>query len=942
MRLPRILRNWVLAPLAIVVVSSVVVGSASGVDGVAGSQGVDTALPLTPSAFTESGRGAFANLKVTVNQTKGLANQAVSITWTGGEPTIVGPGRFGSNYLQILQCWGDDDGSVVENPGPPAEQCVQGAVLGSPGVSGVDLPGGFSASRLISRVGWDNFDASLGTVDPLTRNLFLPFRAVDGVKVPIPVNSSYRQDVPDSQFWLNPYFGITTTNEVVGAPTKLDGTGAELMEVLTGVQSSGLGCGQRSQRVPGAANKVPKCWIVVVPRGTPTDENAGTPFEVDADQNGVSTSPVAPAAWKNRIAIPMEFNLVDTACSFAAKDRRLSGNELALAAITSWQPLLCGQQGLPPFSYGIVNDALARQQLASASTGSAGMVVVSKPLPATASTPSSPVVYAPLTLSGVTIGFNIERIPKESAPPDAQAIAGVRVADINLTPRLVAKLLTQSYSTQVTVYETPKYDWLAFNPSHMGNDPDFERFNPEFAQLGIGSPRRFGGLALPAGNSDAAEQVWEWILSDPEAKAWLAGEPDAWGMVVNPIYATTASTNSSGIPFGVPTPVAFPKGDPYCYQAPPVGPSKSIIPPALCATEWLPYTRSFAEAAVTTRQASDGARISQNAFPNSVSDVWRRETPQSIGRRSFLSLTDTGSAAQFGLQTASLSRAGDNGDDRKFVAPDAQSLLEGVSAMKAKSTAGFLEPIPFGTDAELVAGSNAGAYPLTTLTYAAIKPLALDASARSDYASFVDFAVTGGQQPGVEPGRLPVGYVPLPPELVAQAGAAATSIRTVTAPAPPTSPAPALPESAPAVPQSALAVPESALAVPESVPAVPESTPAIAGSTLGGSAPTRSSGPARGVPAVPPTPLAEADPVVDVPVETSVAETEVAVGDEPVASSPKKSVSTPLLAMGRSRYAVAGFGILSLLSLFLALEISKLPRRTKGVETPGADVGGPT
>ena len=486
------------------------------------------------------------------------------------------------------------------------------------------------------------------------------------------------------------------------------------------------------------------------------------------------------------------------------------------------------------------------------------------------------------------------------------------------------------------MYEAPKYDWLALNPSHMGNDPDFERFNPEFAQLEIGSPRRFGGLALPAGNSDAAEQVWEWILSDPEAKAWLAGEPDAWGMVVNPIYATTAATNSSGIPFGVPTPVSFPKGEPYCYQGPPVGPSNSITPPALCATEWVPYTANFRDAAATTRQTSDGARISQNAFPTSVSDVWRREAPQTIGRRSFLSLTDTGSATRFGLQSASLSRAGDNGDDRQFVAPDTESLLKGVSAMKARSTAGFLEPIPFGTDAAVPAGSNVGAYPLTTLTYAAIKPLSLDASARSDYASFVDFAVTDGQRPGVEPGRLPGGFVPLPPELVAQAAAAVTSIRTVAAPAPPTPPTP----PASAVPESPPAVPGSPPAIPESAPEISDSTVDVAESTTRGSGSTRSTAPPRAVPTAPPPPLAEADPVVDVPAETPVVETEVALGDEPVASAAKKSVATPLLAMGRSRYAVAGFGILSVLSLLGALEISKRPRRAKIVEMPGADVGG--
>ena len=175
----------------------------------------------------------------------------------------------------------------------------------------------------------------------------------------------------------------------------------------------------------------------------------------------------------------------------------MSGNELVIGAVSSWQPLLCGEQRLPPFSYGVVGDGLARQQLATSSAGSAGMVVVSRPLAPEASTASDPVVYAPLTLSGVTIGFNFERIPRFSAPDEAQRLAGVRVAEMNLTPRLVAKLLTQSYSSQVTIYDRPDYDWLPSNPNHLANDPDFLRFNPEFEQLEVGNTRelRWAGIA---------------------------------------------------------------------------------------------------------------------------------------------------------------------------------------------------------------------------------------------------------------------------------------------------------------------------------------------------------------------------------------------------------------------------------------------------------------
>jgi len=42
--------------------------------------------------------------------------------------------------------------------------------------------------------------------------------------------------------------------------------------------------------------------------------------------------------------------------------------------------------------------------------------------------------------------------------------------------------------------------------------------------------------------SDAATEVWKWILADPEARAWLDGTPDN-GMVVNPLYSMNPKQN---------------------------------------------------------------------------------------------------------------------------------------------------------------------------------------------------------------------------------------------------------------------------------------------------------------------------------------------------------------------------------------------------------------
>ncbi len=839
---------------------------------VPGSQGVDTSLPATDSQVTVKGSGPYADLAITVNQTKNLTSQATSITWTGATPTVSGPGRFGSQYLQIMQCWGDDDGTNPNNPGPPPEQCEQGAVAGTyGGLPGGLYPAGFTLSRVISRSDWANFNPAVGHLDTRTTNVWLPFRSVGGTVVDVQSDPKFNPSVVGGNFWLNPYFNIITTNEIAGAVTGPNGKGAELFQVLTGVQSSGLGCGQRSQPVPGGAAKVPQCWIVVVPRGNAADENVGTPFETNAEQFGVATSPLAPSAWQHRIAIPIEFNPVDSPCSLAKEERRIVGSELALPAVGSWQPALCTGAGLPPYSYAPVSDSSARQQLAAHAPGGPGMIAVSRPLAAESISATNPVVYSPLSASGLVIGFNVERNPNLQAPPEELQLAGVRIADMNLTPRLVAKLLTQSYTQQVSILEAPKYPWLATNPAHLGLDPYFIKFNPEFGLLQIADGRTFSGLQLPAGNSDAAQQVWEWLLADPEASAWLSGVPDEWGMTVNPVYNTTAAANPTGLAFGDPIPNSFPKSDPYCFQAAPFGPNNSILPSQLCGTDWMPYKNGFAESAFVSRVAFDGAKIVQNPFAQTQNEVWTKDIPQFLGRRSMLSLTDTPSAAQYGLQVARLSRAGDNGDNRAFVAPDSAGIAAGIDSMVPKDVPAVREPAPTAV--------APGAYPLATMTYVATMPLTLDAKARSDYAAFIEYATGAGQVPGLDLGQLPRGYAPLSESLKAQALGAAALVRNLVA-------APAETEPATTVPTTTRPRPQRP---PSTVPSVPDTTPTT------------------------------------VVVETTTTTAPVDPADVPKPTTP--SVVTPIVDLAGSRFAVPGLAVMALGSALGVLEITKRPRR---------------
>jgi hypothetical protein len=442
-------------------------GAGAAPNPLAGSQGVVTSLPSTSSAVTVSGQGAFTGLKVTVNQTQNLVNQAISVSWTGGTPTQSST-AFQSDYLQVFECWGDPQSTSPANtadPGPLPSQCQFGAESPSLGSYPVKETGS-EYSRVLSQGAWSTYGAlsqdPANWVDTTQNYVVEPFKAVDGTTVDQQADYNYNLDPNNVKpFWLNPYFRFGTSNEVDFARTYQDGTGQALFQAQTGLQAPGLGCGQDLQPTAGGGTTTPQCWLVVVPRGTSSQEN---PTGL-ADEN-VVTSPLAPQAWANRIAIPLGFNPVGSSYSLDAGAQQITGSELAIAAVTSWQPALCAQPGSPAYSYVQNSDDAARQNIVAPTYGAAGMSVFSNPADPSQVDPSNPVVYAPLTLSGVVVAFNIQRVPAVvggQAQPDEAALSGAQVEHVYLTPRLMAKLLTQSYQAQlenVTSAKPAGYGWI--------------------------------------------------------------------------------------------------------------------------------------------------------------------------------------------------------------------------------------------------------------------------------------------------------------------------------------------------------------------------------------------------------------------------------------------------------------------------------------------------
>ena len=477
---------------------------------------------LEGSAVTKEGNGPFTGLKVTVAQTQNLVNQVVRVTWEGGKPTSPEFGLVGINYLQIMQCWG----GTLED-GPPREQCVYGAQKSANG-------GQNTNSRQMT---------TAGVVDPLEEK-YNEYKSGTLSYIPF-VSWTGRTNTGNKSEFFDRY----TSNESNHNRIRSDGTGEDFLEVQTGVESPGLGCGQSRD------GESPLCWLVVVPRGD---------TEVDGTKRGLTytegldTSPLMTSNWQHRIFFPLDFQPVGASCSITGSETPLLGTDRVIEAVSRWQPAWCAD-GLGNFSFTVLSDLEAREKL---KTEQPGMAFIGYGVPEDEA--PRPVVYAPAALSGLTFAFNLESQSSTLAPEPVRLRDGERLRDIKLTPRLVAKLLTQTYRFDAA----PNADRVETNPYDISQDPEFLDLNPQFKGL------KFPGLGhviTTLGETDSARLVWDWIWSDAEAREWIKGKADKWGTVVNPVYKRQSYPRSD-----------FPRSDNTCVKY-----SDRAVP--LCTFDLFPF-----------------------------------------------------------------------------------------------------------------------------------------------------------------------------------------------------------------------------------------------------------------------------------------------------------------------------------------------------------------
>ncbi|MDG4764956.1 hypothetical protein O7632_12730 [Solwaraspora sp. WMMD406] len=741
----------------------------------AGAPSADAATSETGSAETVRGRAEgpedFTGLEITVSRTRDLTNQAIVVTWTGGAPTPRNR-QLGVDYLQVMQCWGDPDDPADPDGLAFRETCQFGLGLPQPKMAqGADAPTSKNASR--RRV--DPFDVAgypdRDPAEPLAADAqMVPFRTVDGERTPDgspdqPFGSKPNPAVPGGVMdrtdddVLRTYFDEASTNEYPYALTAADGTGRIAFEVQNAGRAPHLGCGASV----GTGGGVRDCHLVIVPRGR---HNPYTGDDVSAS-GAVHGSPFTPAVWRHRIVVPLRFRPVGAVCPLTQAERRTAGTEMIAEAVTSWQPAVCADDG-PVIGYSAIGDFEAEAQILSESAAAPGLVFTSAPIETPAG--ADPLVSAPVAASGVVIAYNVDgNLDPYASAGESERLRGAVLADLKLTPRLVAKLLTQSYRRDVPGVGGPEG-----NPNSVKYDREFIDLNPVFEHWDKTPSATLNGLMVPVGNAMATRELWRWVLTDAAARRWLAGEPDEQGMVVNPAYQQVLAGQSA--------PDYFPKADPGCATE-----TFLDVEYANCTLDYRPYTGTLGEGALQALRAdTKGATVPLQTInlPAGEQPKWTRIPRQEPGFRMAMAVTDSASAARYGLHTAQLCHSSVT-PDGGHTATDCRSATEAqlgtaLDAMVPSTVEGVRAIDP------AAVWARPQAYPLTMVSYA-VADTSAPADARRDYAGLLRHAAGPGQTPGVEPGTLPEGYVPLPAAWREQTRAAADLLERYVAP---TTPAP--------------------------------------------------------------------------------------------------------------------------------------------------------
>ncbi|GAA3194646.1 hypothetical protein ACFO1B_03395 [Dactylosporangium siamense] len=457
--------------------------------------------------------------------------------------------------------------------------------------------------------------------------------------------------------------------------------------------------------------------------------------------------------WRNRITVPLTFVPSGNLCVLTDNDIPLDmfGSELMVQATDQWATAFCTDPTRFKFRHVRLGEPQAKAALV-ASGARAALVSSPPPEPYPIRT-----VSAPIAVTGFAISYTMD---------DA---TGNEYKDLKLNARLLAKLLSESYPTKGDLKaaygkadKNDPYLAMADNPLAVTLDPEFKALNPTIGD-GYATILSSSTLLALSVNSDVMYALSAYLNADPEARAFLNGAKDPWGMVVNPGY--------KGIQLPLP---AWPLLDSFVSPnfTPYTGCSNTEYTDTLAQIPYPPLVASPVASLANVAQRVQYALA--NAHVNCSLLLDEKSTPvgvnmSAIGRQEFrgrfmLGVTSLADAEFLQLNTAALqshSTASTTAqftgrDGRTFVAPTGDSMAAAMRFVKQDTTANTWVM----QYDKLVSADGASAYPGTLPVFATIPTENIGADG-AKLAQFLKFAVGPGQTPGLGSGLLPPGYLPL-------------------------------------------------------------------------------------------------------------------------------------------------------------------------------------
>ncbi|MBC7594386.1 MAG: hypothetical protein H7288_10660 [Kineosporiaceae bacterium] len=720
----------------------------------------------------------FKNLSISVAQTTGIIDQAIRVRvagFAGTKSQTLGVSNA-QNFLQAMQCWGDD---------PKAADFYKTCQWGGRNSSGTQTANDVYRDNLLRVAPKYNGASSASTVDN-------PFVLVSGKVIP------GKEVIVDgvNQYPILNYFSPSTTNEVSSARVGADGTGFFDFETQSSDQAPQLGCGTAQHL---------RCWLVIVPRGSHfgglgadgfdcsdyADPKKGYRALTYGQSNSLQGgSPVNPKCdyFNNRVVIPLDFTPTGVTCPVGGSEFRLSGSQLMVGAMSSWQPSLC-QNIKSTFSFATNPDSIARSNLIGTSPSSPQLTFSSYPVSSEelqtenerSDLAIAKIAYAPVAISSVVLAFNAE-------------FPNGRQERLVITPRLMAKLLTQSYpftvpsSTGDPDKTSAHLSTAARKYSYWNSDPDFRKANPEnYRAFDQQNP----SIVLPGpSGADAIRQVWRWILADKDAVSFLDGNADPDGMTINPYYLPKGDpkavvpwyfdekknyidtpvqrqvglTNLDGSPQKLSSLKLdlFPKDDESLLPFK-LGEEKSRFD----TIQFSPYAVDFLAAARQTFRGDPNSRTlwdSTKQIAAGEFGAWVSTGVQAPGSKFMITVIDSNSAARYGMSTAAVTVPNSNTP----VESTNSSMSAALVALKPTGVRAVQQVDPSAIPSD--------GYPMTIVTYAAVNMSKTTDVSRPLISKMLRQVTTSGQVPGSEIGELPSGYLPLTDGLKAQGEKAAADV----------------------------------------------------------------------------------------------------------------------------------------------------------------------